>query len=207
MMKKITMIFGAIVVLTVVSCRDANETFEPQVNDEEKTTQVKEDVETSKSSGAFANANDEEEVVEPIENVGPFPIKFKLRWSGLDLDGDGYSCGEPNGGCICPLGICFIIGIVPTGYPMPDGSTTEIGTADLTIVDDDHVKFEFDQHTGVYDANIHPTDDFIYLESNYTVPYPSEYDVTSLVLEAGTYFVDYSSSTYGEVIVDADVIE
>lgn len=156
---------------------------------------------------------------------GGIQIRFALRWHGVDYDpGDGHApcekigcqdCVIPN--CPCPLGMCMTIGWALSidsmnSYWQSIESGGFLGYGNIYINQSEQtVIIEFDQQTGVNGSQIPGADitkDYIDIVPNYTVPSTivSSLNVSSIIVNSGTFEVDYSSNQFGTVTFNATIV-
>lgn len=123
-----------------------------------------------------------------------------VRWAGLP----GWNCVCPNckcPNCPCPLGLCICGGIpdgaVPTLQDYQDGyrnMNAEILNGKL------HLIFECD--VALSDGTIVISDDYVLTQDELNSFSLNQ----SVQMLAGTYTVDFSTYTYGEVLIDLEYL-
>ena len=137
-------------------------------------------------------------------------IRFALRHPGvIDPNTKQPSCPCPScklPDCPCPLGMCIRFGIVAASDPLRGEeivlkSLGELGTADIGLIDDNHLLIAFDQVTG-YDNS--SGEKIVEIDADYTLATPISLSlgVNSIKLNAGTYNVAFDGCPNGYIIVN-----
>lgn len=143
-------------------------------------------------------------------------FRFVLRWPDM-FPNDNWTCPCPNcaiPNCPCPGGVCISIGFGraadPISGPFATVPVAEIGYGDISADPSiGKIKLEFEQSTAVDIPSIDPDEKFIYISDAYDIPASlcADMDITSASLVPGTYVVDFSSNPYGDVELDAVIVD
>ncbi len=137
-------------------------------------------------------------------------VRFALRHHGTTDPVTGKTnCSCPNcniPSCPCPLGICLTLGLANSDSSLSTYELqlqNELGSADLSLIDNNQLMFEFHQATGYSNGLGYLIVEFI---SNYTLPsnLAQSLNKNTVTILQGVYQVHFDNSTNGYIVVNCN---
>ena len=156
-----------------------------------------------KESSSYFTSSDTELVSTVKNKTTNEKAKKKIVFVARHMPKPGKTClgSSKCSSCTCALGVCYCKKLkLRSSVASLDYDDS---TADMEInINNSTVTLIFDEETA-YDGGIIEIQGDLEVEQEVA----DEFDVSDITLLEGTYTVDFSTNTYGEVIIDADIIE